>query len=339
MHFKSIKRIDRCFGPLPDITNDIVKRPVTKPIDRYRRNKMRQIDICRFIVVHFADSRDIRQPIPLILRRQAQQSPLFLREPVAKGFGFMIVHIDGMIERERNDLVEVALHIPCFGTYPESRMLRFRVGFPRRTLLFPEEIVLIPSLFDKTQKFTVADQILRGEKVGNIGFMKTVFVIPSVEVILPAFADTHLPSGYGHQHVFRRITALFAHLPGTLFTYHLDRKLTHQYRRGLQMDPLVFNPHQNRPPRRFPGDRKRKRQHIDQSVDQLPHFVTIHPRLGHARPVVVFLIQIIPAHLIHTDRENRLQLRIDPLVDHFGDYQLVDEKNRRMSEVEDQRMP
>ena len=69
------------------------------------------------------------------------------------------------------------------------------------------------------------------------------------------------------------------------------------------------------------------------------HRVAIRLDLGQRRPVVMRLVQIIPGHLIDTDREHGFEPGIDPLVRDLGHDELVDVEGCRMPEIEDQRVP
>ena len=51
------------------------------------------------------------------------------------------------------------------------------------------------------------------------------------------------------------------------------------------------------------------------------------------------IVEIVPAHLIHSDREERFQLRIDPVPELPGQDQLVHVEHRRMTEIKEERMP
>ena len=51
------------------------------------------------------------------------------------------------------------------------------------------------------------------------------------------------------------------------------------------------------------------------------------------------VVEIIPAHFVHTDCEHGLEARIDALRNQLGEQQLVDEKRCCMTVVENQGMP
>ena len=114
--------------------------------------------------------------------------------------------------------------------------------------------------------------------------------------------------------------------------------LTDQHRRGFKVDALVFDAHQNHPERVFPADRQREVGLADNFVHHGPRLAPVVRHLGHGRPVVVGVIQVIPAHLVHTDGEHGFELRVDALGDQAGQQQFVDEKSGSVAEVKNQRV-
>ena len=107
---------------------------------------------------------------------------------------------------------------------------------------------------------------------------------------------------------------------------------------GLDMDPLVFYPHQNDPPRTLLPDRQCHRQRGDLFVDQFSYLIAVSPDRIHFRPFVARPFEVIPGHLVDADGECRLELRVDPLVYHPGDHEFIDKKSGRMAKIEDQRV-
>ena len=105
------------------------------------------------------------------------------------------------------------------------------------------------------------------------------------------------------------------------------------------MDPLVFDSHQDRPERMVPVDGHRQRQGPDRFVNAGAHGVAVGFDLAQPRPVVMGRVKVVPGHLVNANGEHRLEPGIDPLVRDPGDDQLVDVEGRRMSEVENQRVP
>ncbi|MPL93040.1 hypothetical protein SDC9_39164 [bioreactor metagenome] len=66
--------------------------------------------------------------------------------------------------------------------------------------------------------------------------------------------------------------------------------------------------------------------------------ITVLPHLLYRRPVIMFLIQVIPTHFIHADGEDRFKVRIDTLFDQTRQHHLIDKKNGRMTEIKQQNM-
>ena len=104
------------------------------------------------------------------------------------------------------------------------------------------------------------------------------------------------------------------------------------------MDALVLDAHDDGPPRVVPVHRQLQRRLADDAVDHGTDAVTVGAHLGGGRPVVVRLVEVIPAHLVDAHREHRLEARVDALGDEPGQQQFVGEEGRRVSVVEDQRV-
>ena len=73
-------------------------------------------------------------------------------------------------------------------------------------------------------------------------------------------------------------------------------------------------------------------------INHNPDLVTVGLDLGDAWPVIVVVIQIIPRHLVDADGKQRLIVGIDAFLDDLGDDQLVDVKDRGVTQIENQRM-
>ena len=117
-----------------------------------------------------------------------------------------------------------------------------------------------------------------------------------------------------------------------------QRQLADQHRRGLEMDAGVLDTHQDGPGRAAPGDRQRQGEGGDDRVDHVADLAPEVLRLGHARPVVMGLVEVVPRHLVDPDREHRFEAGVDPFGDDAGDDQLVDVEGGGVAVVEDQRV-
>ena len=104
------------------------------------------------------------------------------------------------------------------------------------------------------------------------------------------------------------------------------------------MNPLVFNAHQNRPPRMLPVNWRAQRCLFNNFQHRGTHLIAVVFDLRGCRPVITAVIQVIPAHLIHTHRKDGFKMWIDTLFNQFAEQQFVDEKCRGMAIVKNQRM-
>lgn len=104
------------------------------------------------------------------------------------------------------------------------------------------------------------------------------------------------------------------------------------------MDALVLYPHQDHPGRALPVDGQGERHLANKIAHQRTDFGPIAAQLGDLWPVVVGLVQIVPAHLVHPDGDHGLDAGIQPLVDQARRQQFVDEEGGGVAVVEDERM-
>ena len=73
-------------------------------------------------------------------------------------------------------------------------------------------------------------------------------------------------------------------------------------------------------------------------VDRSTHLIAIGFYLRHRRPVVVGVVEVVPAHFINADGEHRLKTRVDAFCDQTHQQQFVDEKSGGVAEVKNQRV-
>ena len=72
--------------------------------------------------------------------------------------------------------------------------------------------------------------------------------------------------------------------------------------------------------------------------DQGTHLMTIIADFLHTGPVIMYFIQIVPAHLVHTDCKDTFKMRIQAFADQFAEQQFVDKKSGSMRKIKNQRM-
>lgn len=104
------------------------------------------------------------------------------------------------------------------------------------------------------------------------------------------------------------------------------------------MDAFVLDAHHDAPPRVGPVDGRGQRRFADHAVHHAAHPVAVVAHRLHRGPVVIRLVQVVPAHFVHADREHRFQSRIQPFADQPGQQQLVHEEGCGVAEIENERM-
>ena len=92
------------------------------------------------------------------------------------------------------------------------------------------------------------------------------------------------------------------------------------------MDALVLYAHQDDPGRTLPMDGQLDRHPLDETTHQIPHMAAVVTQLCHRGPVVVGLVQIVPAHLVHPDGDQGLDAGVEPALDEAGRQQLLTKK-------------
>ncbi len=222
---------------------------------------------------------------------------------------------------------------------PEQGVPGFAVADPFPALVRPVVLLFVAPLFDEAEVFLIRNQITAGREVPHFVFLAAEFVVPSIERVVLGLAQNDAPSGDRDQFVLRRLARFGTDAPKRQLPDHLDRKPANDDRGGFQVDPLVFNPHQDHPERIVPVDGHRQGHGPDGLVHNAAHGVAIRLDLVERRPVVMRSVQVIPGHLIDTDREHGFESGIDPLVRDLGHDELIDVESRRMPEIEDQGVP
>ena len=104
------------------------------------------------------------------------------------------------------------------------------------------------------------------------------------------------------------------------------------------MNAFMFYAHHDGPPRTLPADWKSQRSFTDQPVHQGAYGFPVRAHLLYRWPVIMGSIQIIPTHLIDTNREHRLHSGIYPFRDQPCKQQLIRIKSRSMAQIENEWM-
>lgn len=102
------------------------------------------------------------------------------------------------------------------------------------------------------------------------------------------------------------------------------------------MDSLVFDAHDDRPPRVFPVDGQSERRGVDNLQHDVTHRLAVVHDFLDGRPFVVRFIEVVPAHFIDADGKNRFERLVDSFAQQSCEQELVHKKGRRMPQIEDE---
>ncbi|MPN07359.1 hypothetical protein SDC9_154625 [bioreactor metagenome] len=80
------------------------------------------------------------------------------------------------------------------------------------------------------------------------------------------------------------------------------------------MNPFVLNPHHDNPKRAFPINGKRQRSSINNTENSFFGFVPVIVNFGDGRPVVMIIVEVVPAHLVHANGKSGFEFRIDAFI-------------------------
>ena len=274
--------------------------------------------------------------MPLVLGRQAHRLAALLRLPAAEGARLQAVDFHRPVPGHGHFLRHQAQTPAVLPLHPECRVHGPGEVAPAPALVVPEGIVRVAAGGDELQKLAIAHQQAAGLKGRHIGRVLTVFVVPAVAFAIEGFAQGDAAGGHVHQRVARRLARVRAHGPVGLWPHAVQPLLADQHRGGLQVDALVLHAHHDGPPGVVPVHGQRQRGAVDQAHDQRAHAVAVGLHARHAGPVVMRLVQVVPAHLVHADGEHRFELRVDALADQAREQQLVDEEGGRVAVVKNQ---
>ncbi len=111
-----------------------------------------------------------------------------------------------------------------------------------------------------------------------------------------------------------------------------------KHQRGFYMYSFVFYSHKYYPHRRAFINRKAEFHCFYETFNKYFHLISVGFDLTYFWPDIMFLIHIIPVHLINTHSKDRLKIRVYSFLDYFHIYQFVDKKSCCMSIIKYHRM-
>ena len=276
--------------------------------------------------------------LPFVLGRQAHALAGLRGLPATEGPRLQAIDLDRPVPGHGHFLRHQP-QAPAFAAlHPERGMRGPRKVAPAAAFVVPPGVVRVAARGDEFQKFAIAHQQAGGLESGHIGHVMAVFVVPAVAFAIEGFAQGDVARGHIHQGVLRRGTGVGAHGPVGLWPHPVQALLADQHGGRFQMDALVLHAHHDGPPGVGPVHRQGEGRAVDQAGDQRAHPVAVGLRAGNAGPVVVRLVQVVPAHLVHADGKDGFELRVDALGDQPRQQQLVDEEGGRVAVVKNQRV-
>ena len=217
---------------------------------------------------------------------------------------------------------------------------RFQPIFP---LLSPPLIIFVPSIFNKVQVLPIGNQHGTRFKFIHIELPLTKLVVPAIHI---HFINWSFPWKFPTANLDHLIHWYFAQV--FLFTRALDKRfdmfdhgnghLSHNNRRGFKVHKLVLNPHEHHPPLTPPTLHHFILYLLNHSQHHIPNWIPILLHFLYLRPVVVTLIEIVPVHLINSNRKHSLIGWVHPFVNNTRINQPVDVEYCGVSEIEDKWM-
>ena len=358
MDLEALQGHDRRPRPLPDVADDVAECsgavglvPLGKHGHRTARGKVLEIHVPRRAAAAASPGRlitrhEFAQGLPVGFGGEEDVLAGRRREPRAVGLRLEAVDLDRPVERQRRLVEEVSLPVAVGVASPESRVLGPRVMQPAAALLRPPRLVPVATRLDEREELGVRDETPPDAERRQRDLLHAVLVVPAVGVVVIPLAQPHRPGRHRDPLVGGRLAASRARAPEPAFLVGelvcppqvLERHHAHDDARGLQVDPLVLDAHEDHPGRIIPADRRLQRHREDEVVHDLAHRGPIVAHPLHARPVVVRRIEVVPRHLVHAHGHHRLERGVDPVVDEAARLELVDEEHRRVRVVEDERV-
>ena len=72
--------------------------------------------------------------------------------------------------------------------------------------------------------------------------------------------------------------------------------------------------------------------------DQGTYLMPIITDFLHTGPVIMYFVQVIPAHLVHTDCKDTFKMRIYAFANQLAEQQFIDKKSGGMGKIKNQRI-
>ena len=332
---------NRRLRPLPYVPDHVVEIAERELRHRTARRVVLQIDVPRgrlpIRLVRVYDM--VAEEVPLLLGGKPNARAGLRALPVAECLGLQVIDLHGPIPGHVDLLRDRPQSIRPVGRDPKQGVRGLLVRAPLPALFGPPTLRRIPGILHKREEFPVADKVATRQVSLDVLGVCTELVVPSIEWMILLLSEHDAPRGYGDQLVLRRRARLAADFPQRMGTDVLDRQLPDENRRGFEVNPRMLDAHHDHPPRTVPRNRQLERHRPDGLVHDGANAIAIRLHFRDGRPVVVFLVQVVPRHLVHAHGKHGFAGRVKPALQESRQNELVDVESRRVAEVEDKRMP
>mmetsp|Transcript_24167 Transcript_24167/g.69534 ORF Transcript_24167/g.69534 Transcript_24167/m.69534 type:complete len:492 (+) Transcript_24167:1591-3066(+) len=351
MRGEAVEHVDVRRAVLPDVAEHVVDADRgAEVVDGARRGPMREVDVaggvvaprrsmCRVLKI---GRHRVAQAQVLVLHRQPDRLPRLLREVLAEGGRLVMAHLGGPIPWHGNFVGQRPQEIAIVRSPPKSRSGGLHVRDPVPALLGPIILLRIAAGLDEVEELPIAHKELGGGECGHLTVrLPAELVIPAVgRRALPGPAEPRGSRGDRDEPIRRRALrdqGLRVAMEPALVTQRERRHGLHDAQvgltvddaRGLKMNPLVLDAHHDHPPEGVLLHGPLHGPRLDQAIHELPDLVAevedllqkfggpllVLPGLRAAGPDVGVRVEIVPTHLVHSDRHLHLEHRVDALRD------------------------
>lgn len=254
MDFELFERVDWSDGVLPNISHDIVEISNFEHVNRVRWHPILHVDVSNWLIlpIGLVSWQLTSYSIPFVFSRETSIFSCFCCSPVAESPSFQVIYFCWPVPGHV-DLFEESSKLIMFSIFPPKEGHRWPDrGNPLLPFLSPILWFFVASIIDKAEVFAIRDQHLTGLELLHIELLDSKLVIPAISCCIVDVSFPFAFPGRNWDHFvlwnfFKILLPRWA-LDITLDGGHiLERHSSHDNCWGFEMDPLVFDSHQENP--------------------------------------------------------------------------------------------